>query len=209
VFKLPSKSLGYFKKAYGKEWVVAYVSMWLIELNDSSNVKTKMSDSQIEFTSERIFDTYSLKVADLTLFFRNVKEGKYGAYYENLSQEKIMQWIGQYWDERCEYGQMMSQSSHESFNVNRDKLSPIAIQKLFEGVGEEEVNHDKRGNGSGARMKRKVMNNRNEFLNNMGNEFKIQSTEKLKQYLLEADSNSETFDQELFELVEREFDSRK
>ena len=209
VFKLPSKSLGEFKRAYGRDWVIGYVAMWLIELNDNSNVKTKMSDAQMDFTAERIYDTYCLKVTDLTLFFRNVKEGKYGGYYENLSQEKIMQWISLYWDERCEYGQMMSQSSHESFNINRDKLSPIAIQKLFAGIGEEEVNHNKRGNGSGARMKRKVMNNRSEFLNNMGNQFKIQSNEKLKEYLLEADSRSETFDQELFELAERELDSRK
>lgn len=209
VLTLPSKSLGDFKRAYGRDWVIAYVVMWLFELNDNSNVKTKMSDAQMDFVSERIYDTYCLKVTDLTLFFRNVKEGKYGAYYENLSQEKIMQWLSIYWDERCEYGQMMAQQNHEGFSATKDKLKPEVIKKLFKGIGVVEVDHDKRGNGSGARMKRKVMNNRAEYLNNMLIQVKNQSTESLKEYLINTDVNSKTFDSQVYELAERELDLRK
>jgi len=90
---LPSKSLTQLKNDYGKDWVIGYISMWLLDLNDNSNVKQKMNGTQIEFTAERIYDTYFIKVTDLTLFFRNIKEGKYGGYYENMSQEKIMEWM--------------------------------------------------------------------------------------------------------------------
>jgi len=209
VLTLPSKSLGDFKREYGRNFVIGYVSTWLIELNDNSNVKTKMSDAQKEFTAERIYDMYCLKVTDLTLFFRNVKEGKYGGYYENLSQEKIMQWLSIYWDERCEYGQMMAQQNHEGFSATKDKLEPDVIKKIFKGVGEVELDHSKRGNGSGARMKRKVMNNRTEYLNNMLIQVKNQSTESLKEYLINTDVNSKAFDTQVYELAERELDSRK
>jgi len=129
---LPSKSLTQLKNAYGKDWVIGYISMWLLDLNDNSNVKQKMNGTQIEFTAERIYDTYFIKVTDLTLFFRNVKEGKYGHYYENLSQEKIMEWMRIYFDERCECAEILSQSKTEKFSVTKDKMHPDVIAKFSE-----------------------------------------------------------------------------
>ena len=153
IFKLPSKTLGEFKRSYGKDWVIGYVAMWLIELNDNASVKNRMSEAQIEFTAERIYETYSLKITDLTLFFRNVKEGVYGPYYENLSQDKIMQWLSEYWDLRCEYAELENQGRKENFSLSKDKINPEVIEKMFEGVGEEEVVFDSEGTGIGSRMK--------------------------------------------------------
>lgn len=129
---LPSKSLTELKKDYGKDWVIGYISMWLLDLNDNANVKQKMNGAQIEFTAERIYDTYFIKVTDLTLFFRNIKEGKYGGYYENMSQEKIMEWMRIYFDERCEYAEILSQSKGEKFSPTKDKLHPDVIKRLAE-----------------------------------------------------------------------------
>lgn len=135
----PSKTLGEFKRAYGKDWVIGYLSMWLIELNDNANVKMKMTDGQMEDTAERIYDTYSLKVTDLTLFFRNVKDGVYGPFYENLSRDKIMQWLAMYFDERCEMAEMTNSRNHEKFSLVKDPINPEVAKKMFEGVGEEKV----------------------------------------------------------------------
>lgn len=158
MLNLPSKSLGEFKRDYGKEWVIGYVCMWLIDLNDQANVKTKMNDPQIEFIAERIYETYPLKITDLTLFFRNVKEGVYGSFYENLSGEKIMEWLKEYFDLRCEYAQMQSQSNHQGFSATKDKLHPDVIKEMFKGVGEEKVIHEQKGDGLGSRYKNKLDN---------------------------------------------------
>lgn len=181
----------------GKDWVVAYITMWLIELNDNSNVKTKMSEPQMEFTAERIYESYSLKITDLTLFFRNVKEGVYGSFYENLSQEKIMEWLRKYYDLRCEYAQMQSQSSHNSFSATKDKLPPEAVKKIFEGVGETKVEHNHEKRGTGIRTK--------ELL-----DLKILGapTEELKQYLIKNDASSPFYDETIYNLVEKELDKR-
>ena len=207
---LPSKTLGDLSKDYGKDWTVAYIAIWLIDLNDNANVKIKMNDTQIEFTSQRIYETYSLKITDLTLFFRNIKEGKYGNYYENLSQEKIMQWIALYFDERCEYAQMYSQSNHEKFSLIKDKINPKVADKMVKMVEEfEKVSRDDKKNGLGTRYKKAVVRNRVQFLNGMCLEMKKMNKKQLKDYLINTDIKSEGFDQELYNLVEIELDKRK
>jgi len=159
VLTRPSKTLGQLKREYGREWIIGYVSMWLIELNDSSNVKTKMTDAQMEMTAERIYDGYSLKISDLTLFFRNVKEGIYGQFYERISQEKILEWLRMYFDERCEVAQNTAQQNHEGFSMTKDKVNPKIVKKMFEGVGEEEVDHTQyEKNGIGKRFKKEILN---------------------------------------------------
>ena len=141
--------------------------MWLLDLNDNSNVKQKMNGTQIEFTAERIYDNYFIKVTDLTLFFRNVKEGKYGPYYENLSQEKIMEWMRIYFDERCEYAEILSQSKAEKFSLIKDKMHPNLINKFAEiakelelekitKIEKEEKEKEYEKNGMGTRYKKEV-----------------------------------------------------
>jgi len=201
VFKIPSKSLGEFKKAYGKEWVIGYISMWLIELNDSANVKHKMSDNQMEFTATRIYETYSLKVTDLTLFFRNVKEGVYGQFYENLSQEKIMEWLSQYYDLRCEYGQMQSQSKHDNFSMTKDGISPEIAKKMFEGVGDEKVEFNHEKSGLGSRIK-------NVVTVDLPTKIKSYTTKELRDYLVNNDAASKNYDEFIYKLIETEIDLR-
>ncbi|MDY8137597.1 hypothetical protein [Aquimarina sp. 2201CG5-10] len=213
VLQLPSKSLADFKRDYGKEWVIGYISMWLINLNDNSNVKTKMGDAQMDFTAERIFETYSLKVTDLTLFFRNIKEGVYGPYYENLSQEKIMEWLRQYFDLRCETAAMYSGDAHEKISLTKDKIDPGIAKEMFKGIGEEEVIHNHKSNGIGTRTKvkyekAKVVTNRTDYLNQMFLETKKMNNEDLKNYFLSFDVSNEDYDQDIYEMVEKELEYR-
>src|SRR5690606_7492077 len=107
--------------------------------------------------AERIFDTYSLKVTDLTLFFRNVKDGVYGPFYENLSRDKIMQWLAMYFDERCEMAEMVNSRSHEKFSMTKDPISPEVAKKMFEGVGEEKIDNSQyEKNTVGKRLKNNI-----------------------------------------------------
>lgn len=202
VFELPSKSLNEFRKEYGREWLIGYVSMWLIELNDNSNVKTKMTDNQMEFTAERIIDTYSLKVTDLTLFFRNVKEGEYGLFYENLSTEKIMEWLSEYFDERCEAAEMKAQAIDDGFSMIKDGIHPDVANKMFEGVGETKVDYSEHeGSGLGTRFK-------NVVVADLPKKIKSMTTNELREYLINNDSTTQTYDSMIYQLVEKEIDLR-
>lgn len=201
VLSLPSKKLSDFRRVYGRNWTIGYISMWLIDLNDFCNAKNKMSDAQIEFTSERICDTYSLKVTDLTLFFRNVKEGKYGPFFENMSSEKVLSWLAEYFEERCEYGRTMSDSQHEKVNVNLTKMHPEIVKKMFEGVGEKEVEFEHEKSTLGYRTK-------SGFQRDLITEIKKKSTEELRRYLIENDVSKETYNELIFKCIEAEIDKR-
>lgn len=208
VLSIPSKTMGRFKRDYGKDWVIGYLSMWLIDLNDNAQVKTKMRDSQIEFTAERIYESYSLTVADITFFFRNIKEGVYGPYYENISSEKIMEWLRQYFDMRCEYAQMHSQSGHDTFSINKDRMDAEVAKELFKGVGEVKIDHRRTGGGLGSRVKAKVIKNQVDFMTDMLLKVKESSDEQLKEYLLLNDKSSDLYDERIYEMVEKEIDFR-
>lgn len=175
--------------------------MWLIELNDDSNVKMKMTDAQIEFTAVRIYESYSLKVTDLTLFFRNIKEGVYGQFYENLSREKIMEWLAEYYKLRCEYGEMQAQCNHENFSMIKDPIPKELIEKMFEGVGEEKIEHHHEKNGIGKRINKIITTD-------LISKIKTESTEFLKEYLIKHDFNSKTYDETVYKLIETELDIR-
>lgn len=210
--KLPSKSLSDFKRSYGRDWVIGYVSMWIIELNDDANVKTKMTDAQMEFTAMRIVDEYRLKITDLTLFFRNVKEGKYGEYYENLSREKIMGWLAKYFDERCEYAQMLSQSNHENFSLSKDKIHPDIANKLVEITKKIKEEPKKKieveKNGLGKRTRKLVMRDEDERIYNLQKRLQLEPDEKLKKYLVDFDINSDGFDEITYQIVNSILDTR-
>lgn len=196
-----SKTLGALNNAYGRDWTIAYINLWLIDLNDNSNVKMRMSDTQIEMTSERILDSYSLKIADITLFFRNVKDGVYGAYYENLGREKIMGWLKIYFDERCEMAQIISSTSHEVFSSSKDKMNPDVLKEMFKGVGDEEVEFKQEKRGLGKRLKETV-------ISDLPLKIKTTTTKELKDYLINNDYNSKTYSEVVYKLVEKEIDLR-
>lgn len=194
---LPSKTLGQLKALYGRDWILAYIEMWLIDLNDEANVKNPMSSTQIMSTAERIYDGYSLKITDITLFFRNIKDGVYGAFYESLSREKIMEWLGRYYDERCEYASFMAGSSHEKFVMTKDKAHPKVVEKMFEGVGEEKVihQHEKRGLGKQVFI---------DLLKKIGSS----TTQELRDYLVNHDCTKISYDESIYRQVENELDRR-
>lgn len=195
---LPSKTLVEFKREYGRQWAIDYVAIWLIELNDFLNLKTKMTDAQIEFTAAQIYDNYSLKVTDLTLFFKNVKAGVYGQFYESLGPEKILEWMDAYYEQRCEYAQMINE---EKSNINTLKVHPDVAKEMFKGVGDSKVEFDHEKSTLGKRERQTA-------LKALKAKIEQTSTKELKEYLADNDYGSDTYSELTAGLINAELDKR-
>lgn len=135
-----------------------------------------MTPGQMQMTAEAIYDTYSLKVADLAYFFNQVKNGTYGEFYENLSREKIMSWLQKYYDDRCEIAQFVSNKKHDGFSATKDKVHPDVIDKMFQDTGKDKIVHYHERNGIGSR-------NRAIFNADMLTIVKSLSRNKLEEYI--------------------------
>lgn len=194
----PSKTVGELKRQYGRSWTVSYLMAWLVDLNDFANVKQPMSDAQIEFTANEMLN-YSLKITDLTLFFKQIKSGKYGQYYENLGSDKILGWLEDYFNERCEVATTIKNTP-----VKLTDVHPDVSKAMFRGVGQEKLEHGTYGtkNGLGTRTKKAL---KIDLIK------KIQETptDELREYLIKNDKKSKNFNQEIYELIETEIDKRK
>lgn len=89
-------------REYSRDFVVKYIQLWIIGLNDFLNIPKKMNRYQIEETAEMLYDNfYYLNLADLNLFFTQLKQGKY-EMYESLDGNKLMNWLSKYVDQRLE-----------------------------------------------------------------------------------------------------------
>lgn len=98
----------------GVKFTEAYLKVWLIELNEIMALKNPMSEVQIELTAQEIVqEFYGMKIADLSLIFRNIMSGRYGEFYERLDMPKILTFFRLYYDERMEVASQQSQMKHE------------------------------------------------------------------------------------------------
>jgi len=53
-----------------------------------------------------------LKISDLTLLFKRIISGSYGAFYERLGIDKVLDFFRQYLEERYQEAAQMSQQVH-------------------------------------------------------------------------------------------------
>ena len=59
---------------------------WLMEANESLNLKRPMTEDQILQAANFIFEDHpNFNVADLTVFFKKLIKGQYGNFYESFS----------------------------------------------------------------------------------------------------------------------------
>ena len=95
---LPISSI---KKNYSEDFLIAYVAVWLVNLNDFVNASRKMTPTQIEETAVIIYqEFYYLNIADTNLVFRKIKKGEFGQLYTELDGVKILSWFEKYNQER-------------------------------------------------------------------------------------------------------------
>lgn len=90
-------SLARIRKDNDIETVLAYIEMWIIDLNIFINVKTKMTTPQIQETARYIYEEYYyFRIHELKLVFCDIKKGRYGEMYNRLDGLFILNCFGQY-----------------------------------------------------------------------------------------------------------------
>lgn len=108
-----SPSIGAIKRDKGEDFTEAFIMAWLIRLNEILDLKNSMTEEQIRLCAQEVHaDFYSLKIADLTLIFKNIIAGKYGEFYERLNISKVLTIFREYNEERIEFASQQSLRSH-------------------------------------------------------------------------------------------------
>lgn len=84
-------TLGALKKAYSEDFMLAYIELWLVNLNDFINVSRKMNPAQMQELSVMIYqDYYYFNLADINLVFSKIKKGEFGPLYESIDGAKVL-----------------------------------------------------------------------------------------------------------------------
>lgn len=95
-------TLAQIRKEHSEDFLIAYIAVWIVNLNDFVNASRKMSPEQIEETATIIYqDYYYFNLADINLIFRNIKKGEYGQLFAEIDGMKILSWFGKYSSERA------------------------------------------------------------------------------------------------------------
>lgn len=95
------KTLSFYKKQYNREYVINYINLWIISLNEFITVN-KMTPNQIKETSNYIYnDYYYLNLADIYLIFTKIKKGEFGQIYGSIDGLKILTFFQKYASDRA------------------------------------------------------------------------------------------------------------
>lgn len=72
-------TLGAIKRQYSDDFIIAYIALWIDNLNDFVNAVRKMNPAQMEETAIILFqDYYYFTLADINLVFRKIKKANSG-----------------------------------------------------------------------------------------------------------------------------------
>jgi len=98
-----SKSLAIIKKENSEENILSIIHVWIMDLNEYLNLKTRMNANQIKQTALFILDDfYYFKISEINLLFSRIKKGFYGSFYESLDGAKILGYFDKYDKERMQ-----------------------------------------------------------------------------------------------------------
>lgn len=93
-----------------------FVTVWVVKLQETLEVKKKMGDDSILMASDLILeDYYYLTGADLRLLFKRIVTGHYGVMYESLTIDKLMTYFSLYAKERWTEAERVSLENHNQF----------------------------------------------------------------------------------------------
>ena len=124
-----SPSIATLKRNFGEEKLQAYISLHLIDLNTFLNLKRFLSDAQINECSMMImYEHPNLTLVDIAFVFKNAKLGRYGDLYESLSIDKIMRWFSDYFDERCNTAESISNMQHDKWKYLEQKTGRVSSE---------------------------------------------------------------------------------
>lgn len=117
------------EKAYGYEFLQAYLEGWIVNLREFVNVGKKMTDMQTFETAMIILQDYKyLTIADINLLFKRAKSGYYGKLYDRLDGQIILDWFRLYDKERT--AAAVEDSINEASKYNADCYERTSEQTL-------------------------------------------------------------------------------
>jgi hypothetical protein len=125
-------TLASIRKEYSEDFQIAYVSVWIVNLNDFVNALRKMSPEQIEETATIIVQEYTyLNLADINLVFRKIKKGEFGQLFAEIDGMKVLSWFEQYAQQRARTAADISMSHGEKFKQDMPRVSDtVKINKI-------------------------------------------------------------------------------
>jgi hypothetical protein len=125
-------TLASIRREYSEDFQIAYVSVWIVNLNDFVNALRKMSPEQIEETATIIVQEYPyLNLADINLVFRKIKKGEFGQLFAEIDGMKVLSWFEQYTQERMSTAADISMSQSSYFKQDLPRMSDtVAINKI-------------------------------------------------------------------------------
>jgi hypothetical protein len=122
-------TLGALKKAYSEDFMLAYIELWLVNLNDFINVSRKMKPEQMQELSFMIYqDFYYFNLADINLVFSKIKKGEFGQLFESVDGVKILSYFKKYEGERMSVAYDEGLQEHELSKPKTDERRNKAIQ---------------------------------------------------------------------------------
>jgi len=132
-----AETIGQIMRATSYDYLIAFINVWLIDLNEYLNLKNKLTPNQIEQISNYIIDDYSyLNIADFNLVFSGIKKGYYGQFFESIDGLKIMTIFEKYANKRAnevfESG-LNEHNNYKEFDVERIEDSKSIKDLLNKG----------------------------------------------------------------------------
>lgn len=122
-------TLASIRREYSEDFQIAYVSVWIVNLNDFVNALRKMSPEQIEETATIIVQEYPyLNLADINLVFRKIKKGEFGQLFAEIDGMKVLSWFEQYASERARTAADISMSHGAKFSQDLPRMSDAVAE---------------------------------------------------------------------------------
>lgn len=117
-------TLATIRKQYSDDFVIAYIALWIDNLNDFVNAARKMTPAQMEETAVILFqEYYYFNLADINLVFRKIKKGEFGKLFAELDGVKILSWFEEYSCERMRTAADASISLSDQYKEDLPRVS--------------------------------------------------------------------------------------
>lgn len=111
-------ALAAIKVEHSEKQAIDFLRAMIVSLMKHVNVETGFSAEQVDVLARDVLaEYYYLNVDDIALFFRRIRTGFYGDFYNSLSMEKVHIWLRGYADERMSVAERRSFAKH---NENKE-----------------------------------------------------------------------------------------
>lgn len=130
-----SPSLALVCREKGVEFTQAFLSAWLIHLNEILNLNKPMTEAQIVLCVSEVISRYGyMKIADLTLLFKRIMSGEFGEFYESISIPKVLTFFRIYNEERLNRAFEVNNRKHQEYKSNDPLNISRNIKRIWRGA---------------------------------------------------------------------------